>query len=322
MKIVFMGTPEFAVPSLRALCDAALTPETVYTQPARRKGRGLKVVQTPVGQLSEELGLSLRQPDVLQNRAEMDFLRQLEPDLIITAAFGRIFRRRLLELPQFGCINLHPSLLPLYRGLSPVTSTLCCGDTVTGNTVYRMVKDVDAGPILLQREERVDPDDTCGSLTRRLGERGGDLVVEVVRRLAEGSIQAIEQDHERASFAGRLCREDGRLDWNQPAEKIKDLVRAFTPWPGTFTYKDDIRVKVLKVRMVDDLERDITPGTFLESEGQSPVVAANPGAVELLEVQCENSRAQDGIAFCNGQRVKQGMRLQSRRVSGKEADCG
>lgn len=322
MKIVFMGTPEFAVPALGQLCAAGLAPEMVYTQPARRRGRGLKVVQTPVGRLAEELGLSLRQPQVLQNREEMGLLRELSPDLVITAAFGRIFRKRLLELPRLGCINLHPSLLPLYRGLSPVTSALFNGDQVTGNTVYRMVKDVDAGPILTQREEAIRRDDTCGSLTMRLAELGGALVVETVHGLASGSITGSPQDHDRASFAGKLCREDGRLDWNQPARRIEDMVRAYDPWPGTFTFKEDTRVKVLKVRAVDDFAHEEIPGTLMKSENRLLLVAANPGAVEMLKVQCENCCPQNGITFCNGQRVKPGTRFRSIRSSSEEADCG
>jgi methionyl-tRNA formyltransferase len=321
VKIVFMGTPEFAAPTLNRLCDSGLAPVAVYTQPARPRGRGLKIAQTPVGTVAQTRGLELRQPRMLQSKSEMEFLRDLAPDLIITAAFGRIFRKRLLTLPRLGCINLHPSLLPRYRGLAPVTWALLAGDAKTGVTVYRMVADVDAGPILTQRIEPVLAEDTCATLTARLADIGADLVCETVSGLAAGTITAYEQNHEQASFALRMEKSDGCLDWDRPALEVENLVRAYDPWPGTYTFFGETRLKVLAVKAVDEVPRDLPPGTFLRIGGKRPpLVAANPGAVELRDVQCANCRPIGGDAFCCGQRVSVGDQLKPCPAEGGDHD--
>ncbi len=305
-----MGTPAFAVPTLRRLVQEGLRPAVVYAQPPRQAGRGLRRVQPPVAQTAQELGLELRQPEVLQGRREMAWLEALAPDLIITAAYGKIFRRRLLAMPRLGCINLHPSLLPRYRGLTPVAWSILRGDALTGVTIYRMDAGVDSGPILLQRAEPIEPDDTCGTLTARLAERGAVAVCEVVRDLRAGDLTPVSQDETQASHAPRLNREDGRLDWRLPATQVERLVRAFDPWPGTFCFLGCARVKVLSVRALDETPRDVAPGTLLRVGGkQPPIVAALPGAVELVRVQRENCKPQDGDAFCCGQRLQPGCRL-------------
>lgn len=310
MKIVFMGTPEFAAPALRQLCEQGLAPEVVYAQPARPKGRGLQLAQPPVALAAEELGLPLRQPRVLQCRQERAFLEGLAPDLIITAAYGKIFRPRLLALPRWGCINLHPSLLPAYRGLSPINMAILRGDPVTGVTVYRMTPGVDAGPILRQRTVAIEPGDTCGTLSPRLAREGGALICEVVRALAEDGLAERPQDEALASFAPRLEREDGRLDWRRPATHIEQIVRAYDPWPGTFTFLGPRRVKILAVRALDEAPSPAPPGTLLKVGGKGdPIVATLPGTVALTRVQPENCKPQDGIAFCCGQRAAVGCRL-------------
>ncbi len=310
MKIVFMGTPDFAVPTLRRLCESGLAPVAVYAQPPRRQGRGLKVCQPPVARVAEELGLTLRQPEVLQTQPERAYLEGLECDAIVTAAYGKIFRRRLLELPRLGCINVHPSLLPRYRGLSPINTAILRGEATTGVTVYRMARGVDAGPVLMQETADIRADDTCGSLSARLAVQGADLVCRTLRALEAGSLTPHEQDHDLASHAPRLRRSDGRLDWRRPALQIERMVRAFDPWPGTFSFYGDCRVKILRVRAVDDVHHAAPPGTLLQVGGDTPpLVAALPGSVALLRVQRENCKAQEASAFCCGQRAKPGARL-------------
>ncbi len=310
MKLVFMGTPEFAVPTLRRLCESGLRPAAVYAQPARQAGRGLKLVAPPVAETARELGLELRQPEVLQSPAELDFLAALAPDLIVTTAYGKIFRPRLLDLPRLGCINLHPSLLPRHRGLTPIPWAILGGDAVTGVSVYRMDAGVDAGPILLQRTEPVRPDDTARTLGERLAALGAELVCQAVQALRGGGLEARPQDGEGATYAPRLGREHGRIDWRLPATQIERLVRAFDPWPGTFCYLGDARVKILAVQACDEIPRRTLPGTLLRAGGRdAPLVAALPGAVALLRVQREACRPQDGEAFCCGQRITAGCRL-------------
>ncbi len=305
-----MGTPEFAVPALRRLAQAGFAPAVVYAQPPRRQGRGLRVLQPPAACCAEQLRLPVRQPEVLQNKAEIAFLRELAPDLIITAAYGKIFRRRLLDLPRLGCINLHPSLLPRYRGLSPIPWAILRGETQTGVTIYQMDERVDAGPILLQRATRILAGETGGALADRLGELGAEALCEVVGGLARGRLESAPQDEALATYAPRLARGDGCVDWRLPAGQIERLVRALAPWPGTFTYCRQARVKLHEVEALDELRRPVAPGTILRAGGKRPpIVAAQPGAVLLRQVQAENCRRQDGAAFCCGQRIGPGLRL-------------
>jgi len=305
-----MGTPAFAVPALLRLCERGLRPAAVYAQPARHAGRGLKLVQPPAAQAALEQGLELRQPEVLQTASELAYLTDLAPDLIVTAAYGKIFRRRLLALPRLGCINLHPSLLPRYRGLTPISWAILRGDATTGVTVYRMEEGIDTGPILLQRTESIRPDDTAHTLGERLGHLGADLLCEAIRGLAANQLVIRPQDEATVSYAPRLEREHGRLDWRLPATQVERLVRALDPWPGTFCYLGGARVKILAVEACDEIARRELPGTLLRAGGhEAPLVAALPGAVALRRVQRENCRPQDGDAFCCGQRLQAGCRL-------------
>lgn len=315
MKLVFMGTPEFAVPSLRRLCAEGFSPVVVYTQPDRPSGRGRRPQPPPVASEAVGQGLQLRQPETLQDRSEMSWLAELQPDLIVTAAYGKIFRRRLLDLPRLGCINLHPSLLPRYRGLSPIQWAILRGDRETGVTVYRMTTEVDAGPVLAQLVEPVRPDDTAGSLGRRLAILGADAIVRTVRDLATGQLPGRAQDEELASFAPRLERHHGQIDWRLPAAQLDRLVRAMDPWPGTYCFVNGLRVKILEIAVKDEVQRSEPPGTLLDVPANAPpIVAALPGAVALSRVQPENGRAQDGAEFARGRRLKVGGRLRPRPV--------
>ncbi|MCK4304075.1 MAG: methionyl-tRNA formyltransferase, partial [Candidatus Eisenbacteria sp.] len=275
-----------------------------------KQGRGLKLIQPPTACAAEDPKIPVRQPAVLQQRAELTFLKQLAPDLIVTAAYGKIFRRRLLALPRLGCINLHPSLLPRYRGLSPIPWAILRGDPLTGVTVYRMTEGVDSGPVLLQRAVEILPNDTGGSLGSKLAIYGAQLICQAVRGLADGKLHGVEQNPEAASYAPRLQRQDGLLDWRLPATQVERMVRAFDPWPGTYCYLRKARVKILAVSVVDEIPRRVAPGTILSADGKHPpVIAALPGSVMLRKVQPENSRLQDGASFCCGHRVTEGERL-------------
>lgn len=322
MKIVFMGTPEFAVPCLQRLCRQGLRPIAVYSPPARPGGRGLRPLPPPVAREAEALGLPLRQPEVLQRPSELEALANLTPDLILTAAYGRIFRPRLLGLPRLGCFNLHPSLLPKLRGLSPIPCSILRGDVTTGVSLYRMVERVDAGPIVAQAEVAIEPRETGGALLRRLAEIGADLVTRALPELETGKLPERAQDEARATFAPRLERGDGALDWRLPAAQIERVVRAFDPWPGTFTYLRHVRVKVLEVEPVDEMPRPHPPGTVLPMGGnEPPLVVTLPGAVRLQRVQPEGGRAQDGAAFCRGQRLREGERLAAAPSAGAAGDA-
>lgn len=313
MRIVFMGTPEFAVPALARLCAGGLAPVAVYSQPDRPSGRGLRMKKPPVAEEAARHGLPLFQPETLQRPDELARLLALGPDVIVTAAYGRIFRDRLLALPRLGCLNLHPSLLPRYRGLSPVQRAILRGDPVTGVTLYRMVREVDAGPVLAQRELAIGARETAGELTMRLGELAAEMLADALPAMEAGRLPAIEQEHELASYAPRLERDDGRLDWRLPATQVERVVRAFHPWPAAFSFCAGARVKVLEVRAVDETPRREPPGTVLRvGRGAPPLIATLPGAVEVLRVQAASCAAQNGDAFCCGRRLKPGDRLLGR----------
>ncbi len=310
MRLVFMGTPPFAVPALTRLCELGLAPVAVYTQPPRAVGRGLRLTDPPLAIRARELGLELRQPEVLQRPDELAHLSALAPDVIVTVAYGKIFRQRLLDLPRCGCLNLHPSLLPRYRGLSPIQHAVLRGDSVTGVTLYRMTTEIDAGPLVAQQTVPIEANETAAQLTARLAIVAADLIGRNLRAWVAGEITPREQEPRCASFAPRMERGDGLLDWRLPARQIGRLVRAMTPWPGTYTFCRATRVKVLGVSPVDEIPRRVPPGTLLsQGKGRPPLVATLPGVVELGGLQPENARPQDAIAFCCGQRLVPGDRL-------------
>jgi len=234
----------------------------------------------------------------------------LAPDVILTAAYGKIFRPSLLGLPRRGCLNLHPSLLPLHRGLSPIQRAILRGEATTGVTLYRMTGDVDAGPVVAQVETPIGAQETGGQLTQRLALLAAELAVTRLEAWASGELPERPQDEERASFAPRLDRADGRIDWRLPAQQVERLVRAFSAWPGAYTYCRATRVKLIEVEALDEIPRRVPPGTILAGgRGMTPCVAALPGAVALRVVQPENCRPQEGIAFCCGRRLRPGHRL-------------
>ncbi len=305
-----MGTPEFAVPTLRRLCEQGLTPLAVYSQPSRPLGRGLHMTPPPVACEANARGIPLYQPEVLQCAAELERLRELAPDLIVTVAYGKIFRRRLLALPRLGCLNLHPSLLPRYRGLAPIPWAILRGDAATGVTLYQMTSELDAGPIVAQEVVAIEPHETAAELSRRLSDVGAALTCSGVRAWLGGARNPEPQDAHSASYAPRLERQDGLIDWRLPANQLVRLVRALDPWPGAFTYCRQTRLKVLAISALDERARRMPPGTILQRGGcEPPVVATLPGAVALLRVQPENCRPQDGTAFCCGARLRIGDRL-------------
>ena len=236
LRVVFMGTPAFAVPALRALVERGHVVAGVYTQPDRRAGRGRKLRASPVKVFAEERGLPVFQPKSLRQDAQArSTLAELAPDAVIVAAYGLFLPEEVLKLPRLGCLNIHPSILPKHRGASPVATAILNGDEVSGVTIMLLDEGVDTGPILAQRETRIAEDETAEGLTERLFGIGSELLVDTIDRWEEGQIVPTPQNDDDASDTRRLEREDGRIDWDQSAEGIARMVRAFTPWPGTFT---------------------------------------------------------------------------------------
>jgi methionyl-tRNA formyltransferase len=305
LRVIFMGTPAFAVPSLRALAGAA-TVVAVVTQPNRRAGRGRKLVSPPVAEAARALGLPVMQPDSLRDGSTQAALSALSPDLLVVAAYGRIIPGSVLALPRLGAINVHPSLLPAYRGPSPIQAAIADGAATTGVTIMYITDELDAGDIILQQEVPIGADETAGELEARLAAIGAELLVEAVRLIARGEAPRRPQDQSRATYTGKITKEDGRIRWERPAPDLVNLIRAVNPWPCAFT---TWRGGVLRVWRAEIGSGSGVPGEVLAADEQGITVAAGRGAVVLREVQAEGGRRMSAAEFLRGHRLRAGDRL-------------
>ena len=321
IRIVFMGTPDFAVPALEALADARFangsrpapdlrpahdlrlaTVVGVVAQPDRPAGRGRRLVAPPVKQAALARGLPLFQPQSLRAPEAVARLAAWKPDVIVVVAFGQILQQDVLDLPPHGCINVHASLLPRWRG-NPIAAAILSGDALTGVTVMRMDAGLDTGPILAQREETIRPDDTRTTLEERLARVGADLLLDTLPPYLAGDLSPRPQPEDGVTYAGRLRKEDGRLDWSRPAVELDRRVRAFYPWPGAFTTWNRKRLKVLRAIPLSSWRGDALPGTIVAlDDGATIVVVTGEGALRLEEVQLAGKRSMDIAAFLCGQR--------------------
>lgn len=300
-KIVFMGTPEFGVPTLEALADADVYQVVgVVTQPDRRAGRGRKEVLSPVKQVALVQGLPLFQPESLRTSEAVARLAAWQPDVIVVAAFGKILRQDVLDLPPHGCINIHASLLPRWRG-NPIAAAIMAGDAETGVTVMKMDAGLDTGPILAQHKEPIQPDDTCATLEKRLAQLGAELLVETLLPYLAGDLRPQPQPEEGVTYAPQLRKEDGLIDWSRPAVELDRQVRAVTPWPGASTTLCGQRFKILRATPLPNWRGDGPPGTIVALD-DGCVVVTGEGALRLLEVQLAGKRPMDISAFLCGQR--------------------
>ena len=300
LRVVFMGTPAFAVPALRALVERGHVVAGVYTQPDRRAGRGRKMRASPVKAFAEERGLSIFQPSSLRQDAEArSELADLAPDAIIVAAYGLFLPEEVLQLPRLGCLNIHPSLLPRHRGASPVATAILDGDEVSGVTIILLDEGVDTGPILAQRETKISEDETAEGLTERLFSLGSELLTDTLDLWNRGHIAPTPQNDDYASVTRRLAREDGRIDWSQSADTLARRVRAFTPWPGTFTTWRGRTLKILGARPVEGALEG-TPGTVVRLDDSTIAVFAGKGALAVERLQLEGRRTMDAADFVRG----------------------
>ena len=308
LRVVFLGTPEFAVPSLQALLDEADV-LAVITQPDRPKGRGRQVTAPPVAEVANAKGLRLLQPARLRSPEVIETLRALAPDLNVTVAYGKIIPREVLDLPRLGSINVHPSLLPKYRGASPIVSAILNGETETGVTIMYQSMELDAGDLILQHRVAIAPDDTARTLEGRLARLGADALVEALRLIAAGRVPRIPQDPAAATYAGKLEKEHGRIDWAKPARELVNLIRAMDPWPSAYTTHRGRLLKVWRAAVTDESGAE-EPGTVLDVRpGEGILVAAGQGAVRLLEVQPEDRRRMSADEYARGARLRPGERL-------------
>jgi methionyl-tRNA formyltransferase len=323
-RIIFMGTPDFAVPALSALITASLPPlkegvggdreyevVTVVTQPDRPSGRGKQLTPSPVKVVAQSAGLNVLQPETLKDEATVAELAALRPDLIVVAAFGQILRKNVLALPPYGCINIHASLLPRWRGAAPVAAAIRAGDTETGITLMLMDEGLDTGPMIARRAIPILPHHTGGTLTAKLAELGAALLLETLPAWLAGETKPQPQDNNLATLAPRLKKEEGAINWTQSASEIERQVRAFDPWPGTFTQGPRGQFKILAVEVAPDISASPSqaePGTVFKHNGDV-YVTTGQGSIRLVTVQPAGKKEMGAVAMLNGQPELWGARL-------------
>ena len=308
MRIVFMGTPEFAAPSLNALCDAGYEVVGVFTQPDRPKGRGNKVVCSPVKEIALRRGIPVFQP-VRIRRDGVEDLKALAPDLCVTAAFGQILSQEVLDIPRLGTVNVHASLLPRHRGSAPIAWAIMEGDAVTGVTTMMTDKGIDTGDMLLKAETPIQPGETCGELTQRLSEVGAALLLDTLRAMEGGTLARVPQDESRMTYDPMLTKEMGVIDWAMPAGQIVNRIHGLNPWPGCSTAFEGGRLKLLKAEVC---EGEGQPGEILVADAKNGLVIAagegrsrpGEGAVRVLLMQAPGGKPMEPRVYLNGHPMK------------------
>lgn len=308
MRIVFMGTPDFAVPSLQKLLDAGYDVVSVLTQPDRPSGRGNKLAESPVKVLALQRGVPVLQPERVRRQEGLDALRALAPDLFVTAAFGQILSQKVLDIPSLGTVNVHASLLPAYRGPAPVHWSIIEGETVTGVTTMLTDIGIDTGDILLRREVAIKPHETADGLTERLALAGAELLLETLQRIEAGDCPRTPQDHSIATRYPMLEKEHGRIDWAQSAARVASLVRGVNPWPGAWTTLPGGEVlKIWEARTVGAYGK---PGEILCADSKDGLtVACGEGALEVLRLQAPGAKQMPSRDYLRGHSMERVVTL-------------
>ena len=306
IRIVFMGSPDFAVPALQALAAHYMVCGVV-TQPDRPSGRGMTLAPPPVKVAAQRLGLPSIQPEKLRSPEVFQQLADWQPDLIVVAAFGQILRQNVLDLPKYGCVNIHASLLPRHRGAAPIQAAILAGDAQTGITIMRMEAGLDTGPMLSQRAIAIEREDTGGSLFEKLSKLGVELLLQTLPGYLSGEIQPQPQPEEGASYFGMIKKEDGLLDFSLPAADLERKIRAFSPWPGTYLLWKGVSLKILRAhvssgpRAETGTTSQIAAGRHLVTE-TLPAIATSQGLIVFDELQPAGKKPMPGKAFLSGVR--------------------
>ena len=312
LRIVFCGTPEFAVPSLRRLAEIPeVSIAAAITQPDRPRGRGNLVTSSPVKEAALELGLHVYQPESIKSESSQEFLKSVAPDAVVIIAYGQIVPGRLLTIPRLGWINVHGSLLPHYRGAAPVHWAIANGETVTGLTTMQIDKGMDTGPALLRREMSIGADETAPELSTRMSVAGAELVTETLLKFERGEISPIPQETQGVSYAPILKKEDGRIDWTQPAQQIYNRMRGFTPWPGSYsTFRGQTCHLWGRPETHDEQTVPNFPGEIAASAKEIGVSCAAGTRLRVEFVQVEGRKRIAAREFANGARLSAGERFE------------
>jgi methionyl-tRNA formyltransferase len=302
MRVIFMGTPQFAVPILESLLDNGYQVVAVYTQPDKPVGRKQHLASSPVKSLAVEHEIPVIQPNTLKSVEAVEELASFEPELVIVAAFGRILPPEVLSLPKFGCLNVHPSLLPRHRGPSPIADAILCGDQVTGVTIMLMDAGMDSGAILAQRKIGISVMDTTGSLTSKLAQAGAELLIETLPQWLGGKLEPQPQNEAQVTYSKLITKEDGKIDWHLSAVEIWQRIRAFNPWPGCYTGWEGKRLKIHRATPLGDVAKGEL-GKVIALRKPAPVgIVTGEGILGLCQVQLEGKREMPVAEFVRGQR--------------------
>ncbi len=312
-NIIFMGTPDFAVPPLKALAEYDCNLSLVITQPDRPKGRGKKMIAPPVKLTAMELGLDIMQTESMDGKETKERLVSLKPDFFVVVAFGHKLSCEVLSIPKIFPINIHASLLPKHRGSSPIQSAILNMDREAGVTTMIMDENLDTGDILLKAQVPINCTTTAADLHDRLAQMGADLIIETLDAIYENKITPVPQNNELASFTRMLKKSDGKINWNNKPEKINALVNAMTPWPGAFTFLNGKRIKIFKVscknKNISSVE-NTAPGTIVSCDSRGVSVSAgNSGYLTILELQTEGGKRLHACEFLRGRKIETGMRF-------------
>lgn len=306
MRIVFMGTPDFAVPSLLALLDAGHDVAAVFTQPDKPQGRRMTLTPPPVKQAAEEKGIPVFQPKTLKSPEEISRISGMNPDAIVVAAYGKILPKAVLDIPKFGCINVHASLLPKYRGAAPIQAAILNGDAETGVTTMLMAEACDTGDILFEQATPIGPEENTPGLTKRLADLGAGLLVNTLKAVEDGSAVPQKQDDAKSNYVSLITKKMSPVDWNRPAQEIHNQIRALDPWPAASAELEGHRLKIYRSRPAGEEYGE--PGLVVPGSDKFIVCCGGGSALELLEVQTEGGKKMSGSDFLRGH-AAQGMKL-------------
>lgn len=301
MKIVFMGTPDFSVPALEKIAGEHQV-AAVVTQQDRPKGRGHKMQYTPVKEKALELEIPVYQPQKVRDLEFVDILKDIQPDVIVVIAFGQILPKEILELPKYGCINVHASLLPKYRGAAPIQWAVIDGEKESGVTTMYMEEGLDTGDMLDQEVVTLDAKETGGSLFDKLAETGSELILKTLEKLENGTAKREKQDHSQSTYAGKITKALGEIDFHRSAVEIERLIRGLNPWPSAFTYLDGKTMKIWDANVLPDEVRE-EPGTIVSADKHGMKVATGQGYLNLKEIQIEGKKRMEAGAFLNGYQI-------------------
>lgn len=307
-RILFMGTPEFALPALSLLMEEKYPLVGVVTQPDRLQGRGRACLPPPVKVIALAHQLPILQPERIRDEGFVEIFRSLAPDLVVLAAYGQLLPKEIVDQPPLGCLNIHPSLLPEYRGAAPIHRAIINGEKVSGITIMQMAAELDAGDIILQEETPIGEDEIFDQLHDRLAHRGAELLIQAIAMTVNGTVQRVPQDKAAATYAPRLNKEDGLLRWGQDVSSLVNLIRGLSSAPGAVTFLDGKKMKVLRAKAEITIT-GVPPGTVIGQKGTGLKVAAENGWVHLLDVQMENKKRMPTEDFLRGYQVKTGTIL-------------